>query len=126
MAVISTSKENEPYRTPRSSAVRAVSDDAQPTDSVTISVNPAFARNFVCVRLYDAGGNVIVGSAGEFTVSARAWVSQRAATIPTATIDATDPQPVDFYVNVDQVTVTVTTALAGVDHWEVAFISNRS
>ena len=126
MAVISNTKENEPYLTPRSSAVRAVSADAQPTDSVTMAVNPAFARNFVCVRLYDESGDVIVGTAGEFTVSAKAWVSQRAATIPTDTIDATDPQPVDFYVNVDEITVTVTTPLTGVSYWEAAFISNRS
>lgn len=125
MAVITARKTPDPHNTPRSASEVFISADAAPADSVEMTVHPGLPHVFLSVRCYDASNNPVVASAGTFDVEARSWASGIWEVPPTSTIDATAVTTIDWALNTEEVKVTPT-GLAGVDHWEVRVITNRS
>ena len=104
---------------------KCLSDAAQPTDSVEIAnMADELTHCFLGVQMFDANGDLVVGSAGTFAIKVKTDDTKQWEDPPETSIDATAPDTIGWDGNTTDVQV-IPTGLAGVTTWRVHTTFNQ-
>jgi hypothetical protein len=83
------------------------------------------AHWFCSVQMFDVGGVQVVGGAGTFAVLVGTWVNGALEAPPTATINASAPETIDWSGPTNRVQIILTGAITGVT-WRIRLDAKRS
>lgn len=116
----------EKHLGPGKNFIHVESASATPADTVLLDdLHYCFPHNFLGVQMFDAQGDRVVASAGEFQIQVKTLNTQVYEDVPEPAIDATAPTTVSWDGNTTGVRV-VPSGVTDVASWKLVLTMNRS